>query len=373
MTSKERVLTALDHRQADRVPLDIGATNNTCMHRLIERDVKKALGLSTTEEVTRAYMLGIVMPDDSIMEYFKPDCVCVYLNEQKPWRYSEKEDLFYDAWGIGYKRNPDGYYYNIYKHPLEAAETVDEILAYECPKPSEYMLEGWDMKAKKYPDKCVVLEGLRSPIFSLPSWLRAEENFYCDLVSDDGMIDALLDKVEACYMELLEFVFDRIGDKLDVVKFADDLGAQNSLLLSPEAYRRHIKPRQAKLYQYAKERTGCKILLHSCGSVRPLIDDFIEIGVDALNPVQLTAAGMQPEGLKKDFGDRITFWGGGIDTQHTLRFGSPEDVRKAVKKNMSIFKLGGGFVFTQVHNITPGTPIENVLAMYDAYYETAAY
>lgn len=373
MTSRERVLSTLNHRQPDRVPLDLGATNNSCMHRSIERAVKDALGLETTEEVIRARMLGIVLPDDSIMNHFNPDCVSIYLNEQQPWQYCSEEDVYYDAWGIGYRLNPDGYYYNICKNPLSAAELVADIERYSCPKPSEYMLEDWDMKAKKYPDKCTVLEGLRSPIFSLPSWLRAEENFYCDLVSDDGMIECLLDKVEASYIELLDYIIDRIGDHLDIIKFADDLGTQNSLLLSPATYRKHIKPRQERLYQHAKRRTGCKVLLHSCGAIRPLINDFIEIGVDAINPVQLSAAGMDSAGLKKDFGKGITFWGGGIDTQHTLQFGSVEDVRREVKENMLALKEGGGFVFVQVHNITPGTPVENILAMYDAYYENATY
>jgi uroporphyrinogen decarboxylase len=235
------------------------------------------------------------------------------------------------------------------------------------------MLDGFSERLAKYPDKCIILDGLRSPIFSLPSWIRGEENFYCDLVSDDGMLTALLNKMVAVYIELLDFVIDRIGDKLDIIKFADDLGAQNSLLMSPEVYRRHIKPRQEILYKHVKERTGCKVLLHSCGSIRPIINDLIEIGVDALNPIQISARGMEPEGLKRDFGSRITFWGGGIDTQNTLSFASPEEVRRGVAKNMAAFKKDGGFVFTQVHNIMPNTPVENVLAMYEAYNENAAY
>jgi uroporphyrinogen decarboxylase len=373
MTGRERVLAALNHTEPDRVPLDLGGTNNTCMHAEIEKKVKKYLGLKDNGTVIKATMLGIAQPDDSIMEYFKPDVCCLFLNEQKPWEYHADGDYYTDAWGIGYKKNPDGYYFNFCEHPLAAAEVVEDIEKYECPMPSEQMLDGFAERLAKYPDKCIILDGLRSPIFSLPSWIRGEENFYCDLVSDDGMLTALLNKMVAVHLDLLDFVIDRIGDKLDIIKFADDLGAQNSLLMSPEVYRRHIKPRQEILYKHARERTGCKVLLHSCGSIRPIINDLIEIGVDALNPIQISARGMEPEGLKKDFGSRITFWGGGIDTQNTLPFASPEDVRRGVAKNMAAFKKDGGFVFTQVHNIMPNTPVENVLAMYEAYNENAAY
>jgi len=373
MTSRERVLAALNHNEPDRVPLDIGGTNNTCMHIEVERAVKKRLGLTTTRETIAATMLKVVLPDESIMEYFAPDCCCVFLKEQKPWVYHDDGDYYTDAWGIGYKLNPDGYYFNFCKNPLSAAQFVEDIEKYECPQPSEYMMENWEEMLHKYPDKCSILDGLRSPMFSLPSWIRGEENFYCDLISDDGMLDCLLDKVEDTYIRTLDFIIDRIGNRLDIIKFADDLGAQNNLLLSPEIYRKHIKPRQEHLYQYAKKRTGCKILLHSCGAVSKIIGDLIEIGVDALNPVQISAAGMEPEKLKKEFGSRITFWGGGIDTQHTLMFATPLEVKREVASNIKAFKSGGGYVFAQVHNIMPGTPIDNILAMYEAYYENAGY
>jgi uroporphyrinogen decarboxylase len=152
------------------------------------------------------------------------------------------------------------------------------------------------------------------------------------------------------------------------------MGTQTSLLISPETYRQHVKPRQAKLYAHMKRKCpNAKLLLHACGAIRPLLGDLIEIGVDAINPVQISAAGMDPKELKNEFGSKLTFWGGGVDTQQVLQFATPPEVKKEVKKNMEIFKKNGGFVFTQVHNIMPGVPIENVIAMYEAYAENAAY
>ncbi|MCI8598836.1 MAG: FCD domain-containing protein [Lachnospiraceae bacterium] len=222
-------------------------------------------------------------------------------------------------------------------------------------------------------DKCCILEGLREPMFGLPSWLRRNQNFYMDLLANEELSDALHDKILAYYLKLIDFLMERIGDKVDVVKFADDMGTQNSLLLSPDTYRKRIKPYQEKLYQHVKKKYGKKILLHSCGSIEPIIGDLIEIGVDALNPVQISAANMEPGMLKARYGEKITFWGGGVDTQSVLNRGSVEDVRAQVEANLKTFKPGGGYVFAQVHNIQYGVPIDNILAMYETFHKYAGY
>ena len=188
-----------------------------------------------------------------------------------------------------------------------------------------------------------------------------------------GLQHAFLDRMLDFQLELTSFLLERIGQYVDIVKVGDDLGTQQNLIISPRTYRKFIKPRQAILYKHIKEKGNCKLLLHSCGAIRKIIPDLIEIGVDALNPVQITAEGMEPASLKKEFGDKITFWGGGIDTQHVLPTGSPKEVRAEVKKNLEIFKDGGGYVFAQVHNIMPEVPVENVVAMYEAYQEFASY
>jgi uroporphyrinogen decarboxylase len=375
LTAKERVLSVLNFQEADRVPLDIGGINNTTMHVTIEKKLKKYLGFEDKGSEIKATSIQVVVPDESILRYFGADTRSIFISECVPWKYNAETNLYIDQWGIGYKKNPDGNYFNFYKHPLSEVEKISDLDKYQFPDPySEVVLYGLEEKIKTYKDEyCLILEGLREPMFGLPSWLRENTNFYLDLAMDDGFVDALLDRVLDHYLKWTGFLLDRIGKHIDIVKVADDLGTQDSLLLSPEMYRKHIKPRQAILYKNIKEKCHCKILLHSCGAIRPIIPDLIEIGVDAINPVQISAKGMEPTELKKEFGGKITFWGGGVDTQHTLSFASPKEVKKEVKKNMEIFKTNGGYVFAQVHNIMPEVPIENVIAMYEAYKESADY
>lgn len=372
MTSKERVMTALNHEEADRVPLDIGGINNTCMHELVEREVKEKLGLEDHGSLIKARSQGIVVPDQSIVDYFGADTCSIYINEVKPWT-DNGDGTYTDMWGIGMKLNPDGYYYNRISHPLEDVETIEDLDKYVLPEPTPYMLEGLSERLDANQDRCCILEGLEEPMFGMPSWLRRNENFYMDLVADPDLCDALLGKLLNYYKKLIKYIMEPLGDRIDIVKVADDLGAQNSLLLSPETYRERIKPFAAELYAFIKDNYHKPILLHSCGAIRPLLNDLIEIGVDAINPVQISAKGMNPEELKAEFGDRITFWGGGVDTQHVLNLGTPEDVHEQVKKNLLTFKEGGGYVFAQVHNITPGVPYENIMAMYETYEKYANY
>ena len=372
MTSKERVLTALNHQEPDRIPLDIGSINNTTLHHSIQTALKKRLGLKDSEAVIKARCQGVVIPDESLMEYFGADFRSVYINETRPW-VERGDGTFVDMWNIGQKLNPDGLYYNMCSHPLENAETVEDIMEYSFPEPNEYMLEGLDSFIRENQDKCLVLEGLREPMFGLPSWLRGITNFYMGLVTDDGLHEALLGRILEYYKKLVDFLMERIGADIDIVKFADDMGSQTSLIMSPQTYREKIKPFQSELYNYVKEKYDVKILLHSCGSIRPIIADIIEIGVDALNPVQISATDMEPASLKQEFGDFLTFWGGGIDTQDVLQNRSPAEVKRQVRQNIGCFRKNGGYIFSQVHNIMPGVPIDNILAMYEAFQEEAAY
>lgn len=372
MNSKERVMAALNHEEADRVPLDIGGINNTCMHEIIEKQIKERLHLEDHGSLIKATSQGIVVPDSSIVDYFGADTCSIYINETRPW-VDNGDGTFTDMWQIGYKYNTECHYYDMVKHPLEDAEEVKDLDKYELPEPTEYMLEGLSERLDANADKCCILEGLRECMFGLPSWLRRNDNFYMDLIANEELSDALHEKLLAYYKKLIDFIMTRIGDRIDIVKVADDMGAQNSLLMSPETYRARVKPYQAELYGYIKKKYNKKILLHSCGAIRPIIGDLIEIGVDALNPVQISAAGMEPESLKKEFGNKITFWGGGVDTQNVLAVGTPRDVMEQVKRNLLTFKPNGGYVFTQVHNIQSNVPIDNILAMYETYRKYADY
>ena len=189
-----------------------------------------------------------------------------------------------------------------------------------------------------------------------------------DLLIDEPLARGLLDRLHAAYMQRAETFLKVMADSIDIVLLADDLGTQNAPLLNPDTYRKLIKPYWAELIALIK-RYNKKTLMHSCGAVSEFIPDLIEMGVDAVNPVQITAAGMEPARLKKEFGEDIAFWGGGISTQGVLDRGTVQEVQDEVKRNVDTFASGGGFVFTQVHNIQYNVPPENIVAAYKAAFE----
>jgi uroporphyrinogen decarboxylase len=195
--------------------------------------------------------------------------------------------------------------------------------------------------------------------------MRGYEQFMVDLLTDEPMTRGILDRLHAVYMERTERFLLQMADYADVIFLTDDLGTQNAALISPTCYREMIKPYWAELIGLIKKYDK-KVLMHSCGAISELIPDLIEMGVDAVNPVQITATGMSPARLKNEFGKDIAFWGGGVNTQGILDKGTVQEVRDDVKRNVDIFAKGGGYVFTQVHNIQSDVPPENIAAAYKA-------
>jgi uroporphyrinogen decarboxylase len=194
-----------------------------------------------------------------------------------------------------------------------------------------------------------------------------------DLLADRKLAEALMDRLTEAHIRRFRRYADTIGKYVQVIHVEDDLGMEDRPLLSPALYREAVRPYHARLYSYIKSHCDAYLMLHTDGAVRPLIPDFIEMGVDILNPVQVSAAGMDPQQLKREFGDDIVFWGGGCDTQAVLPFGTPEDVREEVKRRIDHLAPGGGFVFTQIHNVQPHVPPENVVAMFEAAREYGRY
>jgi len=192
------------------------------------------------------------------------------------------------------------------------------------------------------------------------------DNFLVNMAACPEEVVALTEKAYTLHLANLEKWIGAVGPYIDVVAFGDDLGGQTGPLISPEMYRKYYKPYHEKLWRRAKDLAEVKVMLHSCGSIRAYLPDLIDAGLDAVNPVQITAAGMAPEQLKKDFGKHITFWGGGCDTRDILCRGAPDAITDHVRKQVSTMKSGGGFVFQQVHNIMADVPAENILAMFKA-------
>lgn len=195
------------------------------------------------------------------------------------------------------------------------------------------------------------------------------EDFFTDMILNPSRVDTILDKITEIKFIFWDQVLDNMGDLLDVVVEADDLGTQRGLLISPKMYRKYIKPRQKALFDFIKKKVDVKIYFHSCGSILELIPDFIDVGVDILNPIQVNAVGMCTKYLKQQFGQDLVFWGGGIDTQRILPSGSPQEIREEVKKRIDDLAPGGGFVFSTIHNIQADVPPENIMAMWEALRE----
>ncbi len=194
-----------------------------------------------------------------------------------------------------------------------------------------------------------------------------------DMIENPAFCAALLDRTLEFWLGYYDRFMAEVGDLIDVVMIGDDIGGQSGPLFSPAFYRSVVKPRQRRLVQHIKSLTPAKIWYHTCGSVRQLVPDLLDNGIDILNPVQISAADMDPKDLKRDFGDKLVFWGGGIDTQHVLAFATPQEVEQHVRRNVEALKPGGGYVFNSVHNIQAGVPPENIVALFDAAYKYGFY
>ena len=201
-------------------------------------------------------------------------------------------------------------------------------------------------------------------IFQAGQFLRGWTEFLLDLASNPTFAEALMERLADSHIRAFDRYAVTVGKYIDVIQVNDDLGMQDAMFISPDTYRKHVKPYHAKLYKYIKDKSNIPLFLHSDGSFYQIIPDLIEIGVDILNPIQYTAKDMDLTKLKKEFGKDLCFWGGGLDTQKILPFGTRQDVEDEIKRNIDIMAPGGGFVFAAVHNITEGVPVENIIATY---------
>jgi uroporphyrinogen decarboxylase len=286
------------------------------------------------------------------------------------------DNSYVDIWGVRWQKPPSSLYWDMVGHPI-AEPTMAALKAYRWPDPHDPgRTDGLQARARALVEQgeyAVVLDNTGFGAFEQGWALRGFENFYTDLVAEPAFAQALMEGVADYQIALYDRILAEVGPFVDVVMVAEDLGSQDGPLVSPDTYRRMIKPVQRRIWQFIKSRTGAKLFLHSCGSVRRFIPDLIELGVDILNPVQVAAAGMDPVELKREFGRDLTFWGGGCDTQKVLTFGTPDDVEREVRLRIAALAPGGGFVFNQIHNIQPGVPAENILRMFEAVHRYGTY
>ena len=373
MKPRERLLRTLEHKEPDRIPIDMGSPV-TSIHIEAYIKLKKYLGINRPKPGILDMMQQVVVVDEPVLKRFSVDTrhLCLKPKKWKPL----SEGNYVDEWGIKYKKPEKSHYYDMYEHPLANA-TIEDLDKYSWPDPDDpERVEGLREKAEdiyKNTDYAIVLGGFGECLFGLPSWLRGHAQFYMDLLTDKKFANALLDRILEYEIRLVKNALKQVGKYIDVVRVSDDLGTENGPIISPPLYREMIKPRQKKLYHFIKEHSNAKLLLHSCGSVYDLIPDFIEIGVDALNPVQVAARNMETKKLKEKFGEKITFWGGGCDTQKVLPFGTIDEIKKEVKRRIKDLAPGGGFVFAPVHNIQPDVAPEKICAVYDTAIEFGSY
>lgn len=364
MNSRERVTKTLNHQAPDKVPVDLGGFVTTIEAEAYE-DLKKYLGI---EKETIVSVRAHVVPDEEILEKFEIDTRYLRPFPVQKWEDVQKVNPDIDAWGVKFYKPESSHYFDPIEYPLAEA-TLEDLKNYHYPDlwNEEYGRELARTAEKLYQDTeyFLIADGSNG-LFEKTWLLRGFENFLVDLIINKDLVSRLLDIVLEQLMDFYGKFLSVVGPYVGMVMITDDLGGQEGPLISPELYRELIKPRHKELYAFIKSKTEAKLFVHSCGAIRELIDDLIEIGVDVLNPIQVSAKGMDTKELKRDFGGRITFWGGGMDTQRVLPFGTPEEVDAEVKQRISDLKPGGGFVFTQIHEIQPETPPENIIAMYEA-------
>lgn len=383
--SKERVITTLNHKEPDKVPLDIGGTDVTGITLGAYKGLLSYWGKPRKNIKFVDIVQQIVEIDEEILREFGADTRGVFPSLPSSWQLKIEDEnthtSFIDEWGIKWVMPKNyGKYYDMFSHPLSGEITFEEIENYSWPNPQD------DQRFKKVKDRLQQLRNntpyaslhggaLGAGTFELALWLRGFEDFYCDLVTDSGRACALLDKIVDLKIQYWEKALAEFGEYIDVAVEWDDLGAQETSLISPQLYRKYIKPRHRKLFSAIKKTSPKRIyvFLHSCGSIYDLIPDLIEIGVDIINPVQMGARKMDPKILKKEFGKDIVFWGGGIDTQKTLPYGSKQQIVDEVKRKIEELAPGGGFVFSAIHNIQHDVPPENIISMLDAFHKYAEY
>jgi uroporphyrinogen decarboxylase len=317
----------------------------------------------------------LAMVDQDLAERLQTDFLPVVPGSASGFQYAFRDEGAYEAytdeWGIGWRKPKDGgLYYDMVQHPLANADSLDELKAYPFPDPLDdqrFATLRSQAQAVVSKGKTAVLAGPSAGIAEVYSWLRGYEQYYVDLAVNRAYVAYMLDRLVDFKCAFWERALEEVGDLVDVVIEADDLAGQHALLMSPETYRTLIKPRHRRLFSFIKAQAPVKLFFHSCGAVRSLIPDFIDTGIDILNPVQISAAGMDLRELKQVFGQDLVFWGGGVDTQSVLCAGTPEEVKQDVRRNIEALAPGGGFVFAAVHDIQADVPPENIVAMWEAW------
>ncbi|MGM0365539.1 MAG: uroporphyrinogen decarboxylase family protein [Actinomycetota bacterium] len=378
MNSRERVLAALQHKEPDMIPFDIGGAPNTGIHIIAYRRLLKYLGYDIEAKLGDVIFQSALI-DEEILQHLKVDLrgldFCIFGSEsiQKELKEDEKYFFFTGDWKIKWVMPKiNGFYYDMRQHPLSGSIDPGQVDELDVPGlPSQEEIDSFKNKAKTYRKRglAVVLAGPDGGILEHAFAIRGHEDFMVDMVSQPGLAKKLLDKILAYKLEYWELMLREMGELVDIVSEGDDMATQKGLIINPRLYRSMLKPLHRELFSFIRKNAPKPLFInfHSCGSIKELIPDFIEIGINSLHPVQVSAWGMDTKKLKKEFGRDLAFWGGGVDTQHVLSQGTPKQVREEVKRRIDDLAPGGGYIFAAVHNIQADVPPENIMAMWEAF------
>jgi uroporphyrinogen decarboxylase len=409
MNSRERVLAAINHIQPDKIPIDLGSNPSSGISAIAYDNLKKHLGMNHPTLVYDVVQ-QLAQPDQEIIDHFGLDIIDIGRafntgeNDWYEYTLANGGSAFYPVWykpqkaadgswfttdenNLMLSRMPNGatffdqtffpYFDEFPKDYAKLPEAMQKVMwVRHAHSPWDHAGEEnfWQQlreKAlflKENTDKALFLSA-GSNLFEFGTMLRRMDNFFMDLLMNQDEVARLVDVMMEMHLATLEKVCNAVGDIVDVVRFGDDLGMTTGPFMDIETYRLLFKPHHKRLCDFVKKNSNMKIMLHSCGSIYQYIPDLIECGYDILNPVQTNCLDMEPQKLKNEFGNEITFWGGGIDTASVLNNATPEAVRKHVLNRCEIFSKGGGFVFNTVHNIMPDVPPENIIAMFSAVKE----
>jgi len=379
MTGRERVLTALNHQEPDRVPYDQGTTFVTGIHRIAYDNLLNAIGMAELGPLPILDPIQqLATPHEEVLEHLGVDTRSTYLyvagrpDRPEP-KASDDEDYrqYTGEWGIKWRMPKDGgLYYDMCAHPLEGASSIAEVEAHDWPDP----LEDFDpetlievcRQVHEAGEYALIVGGYGSGFLELDLWLQGFNDGYMNLIANKPVTEAILDNVLRIKLAHAQAVLEAVAEYVDIFYLGDDLGHQEGPAIRVEWFRELLKPRYIEYFTLIRKLAPqAKIFFHTCGSVYELLPEVIETGIDILNPVQVSAAEMDTARLKHEFGDDISFWGG-VDTQHVLPHGTPQEVKDEVKRRIDDLAPGGGYVLNSVHNIQADVSPENILAMLEA-------
>ncbi len=413
VTSRERVRAAITHQEPDRVPIDLGGMRSTNIMAKAYNRLTDYLGLSDSETFVYDATQCLAQPEDAILERFDIDVIDLGRafftrpEERRPFQLKDGTPVTIPA-GIEAMLEPDGNggwlirgdegqviatcplhqdFFSQTYWPLGDGITEEKLadLPYQmsqsmwakiaCAPHHQPMTDEWLAEiahvARKLREETdyAIMVAFGGNLNENAQFLRGFDRFLMDLAGDPRSAHRLLDQLTEVHLANLERFLTALGPYIDIIQMGDDLGTQTGPQFSPQMYREFFLPRHKQIYTAVKQHSDAFVFMHNCGGVYELIPMLIEAGVEILNPVQTSARNMEPERLKREFGRDLCFWGGGCETQSTLVHGTPAQVIEEVKRRVEVFGAGGGYVFTQVHNILSDVPPQNVVAMLEAAHQ----